>query len=63
MQYKDRGVLCISVPEADFECGGEEISHFEWRIKLNKHENNVVKRRRKRCSRRRDRKGKKEINE
>lgn len=52
MQYENRGVFCISVPQADFECGDEEISHCERRIKLNKHENNVVKRCRKRCSRR-----------
>jgi hypothetical protein len=52
MQFENRGVFCNSVPEADYECGDEEINHFERRIKLNKHENNVVKLRRTRCSRR-----------
>jgi hypothetical protein len=40
--------------------GREEMSHFERRIILNKHENNMIKRGRKRCIRRIKRKGKKE---
>jgi hypothetical protein len=34
MQYENRGMFYISVPEADCGCGDEDISHCKRRIKL-----------------------------